>query len=164
MIAEKFFRPATEAIENLLKDNASHAETAATIFHQYASFSERRYREIQNSSEVKRSKIYFERIQTQLKESKGSNDVKVKAQHKQDEAAYNQLKAENESCLGVAIRMYALCLETSDVYNDEASVRLSSLWMSNFNETWLPPTISDAFERVPSRKLVFLAVGCNSFH
>jgi ataxia telangiectasia mutated family protein len=53
--------------------------------------------------------------------------------------------------------MYSRCLEISDDFDDDVTIRLCSLWFSNFDDVSLHEKVRDALDRVPSRKFVFLA-------
>lgn len=58
-----------------------------------------------------------------------------------------------------ALEMYARSLEIADIFDDDAPIRFCSLWFSNFdNEGDLQSIIDVALSRIPSHKMVFLAV------
>lgn len=64
-----------------------------------------------------------------------------------------------ETFLKQAIDMYSRCLESSDDFDNEAVIRLCSLWFANFDdETRVHEEIGLALDRIPSRKMLFLAV------
>lgn len=53
--------------------------------------------------------------------------------------------------------MYSRCLEATDEFDDDAAIRLCSLWFANFENPTIQQKIGIALTRTPSRKFVFLA-------
>lgn len=82
----------------------------------------------------------------------------------EDEKTYGEYANKKDELLVLAIEMYSRCLEQSDVYDKDSSIRLCSLWLANFDEVNLhstfPSVLQQALARVPSRKFIFLAVRC----
>lgn len=75
-----------------------------------------------------------------------------------DTARYGQILHERDTFLEHAITMYASCLCLSDQFDDDAPIRLCSLWLANFDEEKIQTSVSAAIRRIPSQKFIFLAV------
>lgn len=147
------------------------SETKSAVFYKYALFAEQQYQAIIRSDEIARFKVYTERKKQEVSSRQASYDqasnmVKKQQFHhldkaqkllEQDTAHYEQVTQSRDSFLLQAIQMLSHALAMSDAYDGDASIRLCSLWFSNFRTTTLDDTINTALERVPSRKLVFLA-------
>lgn len=77
----------------------------------------------------------------------------------QDRKMYEGLNQTRFTFLAQAIEMLSFTLETSDTYDDDAPIRLCSLWFANFDYIGenFPQKVGEALGRVSSRKFVFLA-------
>jgi ataxia telangiectasia mutated family protein len=75
----------------------------------------------------------------------------------QDQANLQQNSGARDAFLEQAIDMYSRCLAASDAFDDDAAIRLCSLWFVNFQDLPLQDKIGFALDRVPSRKFAFLA-------
>ncbi|KAE9399525.1 hypothetical protein BT96DRAFT_965594 [Gymnopus androsaceus JB14] len=74
-----------------------------------------------------------------------------------DNKAMSDFIANRDASLKQAIQMYSLCLQASDTFDEDVPIRLCSLWLSNFDNNAVQKQLVEALDRVPSRKLVFLA-------
>ncbi|KAF9266973.1 hypothetical protein L218DRAFT_1074808 [Marasmius fiardii PR-910] len=150
-----------------------HGETRASVYHKAAIFAEHQYYAIVKSPETIRWKVYLERkqkdisiLQEQRKrykegthEHKELNGLIVGARKVmlQDLEANRRQSDSRKEYLGHSIEMYSRCLEESDKFDQDAPVRLCSLWLGNFDDAKMGEAFRVALERVPSRKFVFLA-------
>ena len=123
-----------------------------------------------------RWKIYVDRKQQEiqarsqdlLRTQCGSKDYRAletkqkRAQKllEEDSEMYRTHIVARDTFLKQAINMYSRCLSASDAFDGDAGIRLCSLWFANFenDETGLQDEVRDALDRIPSHKLVFLAV------
>ncbi|PFH50273.1 hypothetical protein AMATHDRAFT_41011 [Amanita thiersii Skay4041] len=169
-IKEQFFDPAVSMLQH---EAAVSSATRATIFHQYAVFSERQYNAIVKSPDNIRLKVYLQRKQQEvdfrdqeLRRTQGTikaNTLKADQERarkllKQDTEKYHEHEQGRITFLKQAINMYARCLEVSDNFDGDAPIRLCSLWFANFDEeSDVASEVELALKRVPSRKMVFLA-------
>jgi ataxia telangiectasia mutated family protein len=151
----------------------------AMVYHECAIFAERQYQSIINSPNVIRWKMYVDRKQQEIQRRqeellKTSIESKFKALERDQETAlkvleedtktYKRLTEARETFLKQAIGMYSQCLQTSNTFDVDGSIRLCSLWFANFEDDGLQDKVQEALERIPSRKLVFLAVSKISRH
>lgn len=136
-------------------------------------FSERQYHAVLKSPDALRWKLYVDRKKNEIEfRSKEitrtqSTSIKHKLQHEQSRAQkllqedselfkkHNELR---ESLLKQAIEMHSRCLETSNNFDEDSAIRFCSLWFANFDDTSTLDAVSSALDRIPSRKLVPLAV------
>jgi hypothetical protein len=82
----------------------------------------------------------------------------------EDSEQFRKHNAERDQFLQHAIEMFARSLEVADIYDDDAPIRFCSLWFANFDGGEdIQGTIGAALGRIPSYKMVFLAVSCLSF-
>ncbi|KAL0580496.1 Serine/threonine-protein kinase tel1, partial [Marasmius crinis-equi] len=151
----------------------SQAKARASVYHKAAIFAERQYYAIVRSSDAIRWRVYTERKRKEIEELEAhakrmkehseewreikkliQNARKVKDQDQQANEQHNQ---DRRTYLQHAIDMYSRCLEESDSFDQDTPIRLCSLWLANFEETKLRDQFKAALDRVPSRKLVFLA-------
>lgn len=141
-------------------------------------FAEKQYQAVLKSPDALRWKIYVDRktneIEYRSKEITRTQSAPIRKQlvHDQEKAQkilqedselfqkHNQLR---ETLLKQAIEMHSRCLETSGAFDDDSAIRLCSLWFANFVDESIMEAVSEALDRIPSRKLVFLAVSSN-FH
>jgi ataxia telangiectasia mutated family protein len=169
-IAAHYFEPAT-SFANSFRDktptnfSASHAR----VYAQYAAFAEHQYKAIKKSPDTIRWKVYMERKtqEVQLRKTQGQGKSLQDAQRllKTDREQFTKHNKARETFLRQAVEMHSRALETSDAFDGDAAIRLCSLWFENFNETefGFQDTVREALARIPSRKLVFLAVGSFQF-
>lgn len=143
-------------------------------------FAERQYHAVLKSPDALRWKLYVDRKKNEIEYRSmeitrtQSDSMKQRLQQDQKKAQklletdselfkkHNDLR---ESLLTQAIEMHSRCLETSSDFDDDSAIRLCSLWFANFDDTSILQAVSDALDRIPSRKLVFLAVSfaCDIF-
>lgn len=169
-ILEDFFEKALECIEKTSRD--TQGEGRASVFHKMAIFSEHQYYAIVRSPDFLRWKVYLARKDKELEElnerykaAAGAEQYEISNARRratkliaQDREATQQYSADRERYLKYAITMYSKCLEESDTFDRDTPIRLCSLWLSNFTESGMTSHFREALGRVPSRKLVFLAV------
>lgn len=136
-------------------------------------FSERQYHAVLKSPDALRWKLYVDRKKNEIEfRSKEitrtqSTSIKQKLQTEQNRAQkllqedselftkHNELR---ESLLKQAIEMHSRCLETSNNFDEDSAIRFCSLWFANFDDMSILEAVSGALDRIPSRKLVPLAV------
>ncbi|KAF9075300.1 hypothetical protein BDP27DRAFT_1315847 [Rhodocollybia butyracea] len=163
-IEHEFFKPSISLIEK-----APDSQSRATIYHQYAKFAEAQYKAALDSPDLIRLNVYRERKEKELKDyeqmTKGRSADKTminaanaaKKVLAQDNKATADFIANRDAVLKQAIQMYSRCLEVSDMFDEDVPIRLCSLWLSNFDYIAIQKDLAEAINRVPSRKLVFLA-------
>lgn len=165
-ISKRYFEPATSyanrlRVEHPTKFVASHAK----VFHQYAIFAEHQYKAINGSPDSMRWRLYVDRKRRELKlrKSQGGSSAKVYTDAQKllegDQDSYRKHNSARETFLAHAIEMYSRALETSDAFDGDGAIRLCSLWFENFShaECDFQDNVRTALDRIPSRKLVFLA-------
>ncbi|TDL15654.1 hypothetical protein BD410DRAFT_902474 [Rickenella mellea] len=171
-IKAHFISPAV-ALLAIGSNNSSAERDRAAVFYKCALFAERQYHAIIKSPDLVRLKVYSERKKEELKRreealrslSSGTqrwielNRHQTKAQTilEQDTAQFLVVIKARETYLNEAVRLLSHCLEMSEDYNGDATIRLCSLWFSNFGNDDLNETICAALNRISSRKFVFLA-------
>lgn len=170
-IRTEFFEPAIALIVN--EGNARNSRSHAALFHQYAVFAERQYHAILKSPDAIRWKVYIDR-KTQEIDRRGArlhklaqgtkehNEVfqdqrRARALLDQDVAQFEHHNIARDAFLEQAVDMLSRCLSVSDEYDDDGAISLCSLWFSNFDNMKLQKHVGLALDRIPSRKLVFLA-------
>ncbi|KAI0792158.1 hypothetical protein C8Q75DRAFT_805193 [Abortiporus biennis] len=170
-ISSEYFEPAVALI-----DSAQNSSTSsATVYHRFAMFAERQYYAIVRSPDELRAKVFMDRKQEEIKKRtdafqkmqvsnpeyrKTESDLrKAQRVYADDCQQYTQQTKTRDSFLSQAITMYSQALAASDDFDDDAAIRLCSLWFANFTQTDsdFQSKLSDALERVPSRKFIFLA-------
>ncbi|KAI9064013.1 hypothetical protein FKP32DRAFT_1665872 [Trametes sanguinea] len=179
-IVEECFGPAAETILTRHLESVADMElSAASVFHQYAIFAERQYHAITKSPDALRWKLYIDRKKQEIKERASQlSQLKRSSVDPRNPAEYNRLRRQqNEaelllkqdqeqaqehlgrraSFLSLAVEMYSHCLSASDAFDDDAPIRLCSLWLANFDNDNATSKMCAALDRVPSRKFVFLA-------
>lgn len=174
-IQENYFVPAIRLMEDPSASTSTTtpfvSETKSVVFYKFALFAEQQFKAIIHSDEIVRFKVYTERKKQEVttrQESVDRANASSKKHYqtqlevaqkllKQDTENYEQVTQSRDAFLLQAIRMLSFALATSDAYDGDASIRMCSLWFSNFKTSALDNTINAALERVPSRKLVFLA-------
>lgn len=145
----------------------------ASIFHKCALFAEQQYHAIVRSPDIVRLKVYAERKKQELKEREEtirrtqSNSSKwmeltqhqrrAKALYEQDTTQFLEVTRARDTFLFQSVQLLSLCLEASDAYDSDATIRLCSLWFANFTTDAVNSSIPSAISKVPSRKFVFLA-------
>ncbi|KAJ3745266.1 hypothetical protein DFH05DRAFT_1487185 [Lentinula detonsa] len=156
----------------LIDQNASRSEGRASVYRQFAKFAEDQYKAALNSPDLIRLNVYKERKENELRhyeqikqEQKGRSVDKtlantiaaVKKVLTQDNKATSDFISNRDAYLKQAIQMYSRCLEASDEFDEDVPIRFCSLWLSNFSYDLIQKSLVEALQRVPSRKLVFLA-------
>ncbi|KAI0031450.1 hypothetical protein K488DRAFT_86827 [Vararia minispora EC-137] len=163
-IWEDYFEPAVQIISALgYQIDAS----TARIFHECAIFADRQYHALARSPDAIRRRVYVDRKVNEVRELESQTRRGIKDAESMMRKARRQLEADRESYelhvgalftfLQQAASMYARCLETSEKYDDDAHIRLVSLWYANFDDTRLADVLGPAIERVPSSKFIFLS-------
>lgn len=158
-----------EALSLLEKSQSSVPSSA---YHDYAIFAERQYHAVTKSPDWLRVKVYIERKTAELQRMDSmrskiaiptnvfeSEKKKAETLLNTDKALYAEYVKSRTMFLSQAIEMWSLCLAGSDDFDDDAIIRLCSLWFANFDDTEeeLPDKIGKALDRIASRKFVFLA-------
>lgn len=146
-----------------------------SVYHEYATFAERQYHAVAKSPDVLRLKVYIDRKTTEVKrrddelaryKHAGQQNKYLEAEKKKaqtmlntDVALYTEYLKSRNTFLEQAIDMYSRSLANSDMFDDDAAIRLCSLWFANFDVTEgdLPAKVNAALHRIPSHKFVFLA-------
>ncbi|KAJ6591557.1 hypothetical protein DFH09DRAFT_1137348 [Mycena vulgaris] len=165
-ISTHYFEPATSYVNRYRSQDpkgfkASHAK----VYHQYAIFAEHQYKAINNSADSLRFKVYVDRKtqEIKLRKSQGGSSEKVitdaEKTLQRDQELFQKHNSARETFLAHAIEMYSRALEASDDFDGDGAIRLCSLWFENFNQTEFnfQDNVRAALNRIPSRKLVFLA-------
>jgi ataxia telangiectasia mutated family protein len=170
-ILAHFFDPAIQLISGITADSLQPCHASA--YHQCAIFAEHQYHSIVKSPDGLRWKVYMDRKTQEIQDreveilkSQRDNATmgklkdyqdKAKKQLEQDKQSFSLHEDARQKFLRQAIYMCARCLEISDSFNDDAAIRLCSLWFANFSDNGLQDVVKEALDRVASRKLVFLA-------
>lgn len=144
------------------------------MYHDCALFAERQYYAVLKSPDAIRWKVYVDRKTQEIRHrsmelASASNDTHRASLRRAQTAAQRLLQEDSElfrkhndardRFLEQALEMYARSLEIADIFDDDAPIRFCSLWFSNFdNEGDLQSIIDVALSRIPSHKMVFLAV------
>ncbi|KAI0358095.1 hypothetical protein OH77DRAFT_1421375 [Trametes cingulata] len=175
-IVAECFAPAVEIVlSSDLQSAVGSERSAASVFHQYAIFAERQYHAVSKSPDALRWKLYIDRKKgeiaqraQQLERADPKRDLQeyqnlrrqqehAKRLLKQDQERAEEHLGQRTSFLASAVEMYSRCLATSDSFDEDTPIRLCSLWLENFDNDKATLGFEAAFDRVPSRKFVFLA-------
>ncbi|KAK0488952.1 hypothetical protein IW261DRAFT_1547949 [Armillaria novae-zelandiae] len=141
VIWRDFFLPASEVIETCVTD--TNHDSCAAVFHACAIFAAQQYHSIVKSPDSIRFKVYVQRKQQEIENrtsqrSRSGAELreleKAKLVLEHDTARYGQFIHERDTFLEHAITMYANCLTLSDQFDDDALIRLCSLWLAHFDE------------------------------
>ncbi|KAK0501309.1 hypothetical protein EDD18DRAFT_731100 [Armillaria luteobubalina] len=164
VIWRDFFLPASEVIAKCITE--TNHDSCAAVFHACAIFAAQQYQSIVKSPDSIRFKVYVQRKQQEI-ENRTSQRSRSGAELRElekarlvlehDRARYRQFLQERDTFLEHAITMYANCLTLSDQFDDDALIRLCSLWLAHFDEEALQASVSAAIRRIPSHKFIFLA-------
>ncbi|KAK0188952.1 hypothetical protein F5146DRAFT_1204581 [Armillaria mellea] len=164
VIWRDFFLPASEVIAKCI--NETNRDSCAAVFHACAIFAAQQYQSIVKSPDSIRFRVYVQRKQQEIENrtsqrSRSGAELreleKAKLVLEHDTARYGQILHERDTFLEHAITMYASCLTLSDQFDDDAPIRLCSLWLAHFDEETLQASVSAAIRRIPSHKFIFLA-------
>ncbi|KAJ2936959.1 hypothetical protein H1R20_g142, partial [Candolleomyces eurysporus] len=170
-IWQKYFIPAEKAMQGFV---SSDANDAAVVCHLSAEFADKQYHTIITSPEMLRRKVYIERKTREIEErqrsmsqmragtteyineNRAQNDaIKLLTNDRQ---THKEQMAAHDEFLKQAIDLYSQSLSLSDAFDDDAPIKLSSLWFANFDDEVVKGrTLRDALDRVPSHKFIFLA-------
>ncbi|KAJ7504364.1 hypothetical protein B0H11DRAFT_513652 [Mycena galericulata] len=165
-ISDRYFEPATLYLTSYRNKNPTRLVAShATVYHQYAIFAEHQYKAIKNSPDAIRWKVYVERKtqEIKLRQTQGGSSRKVlkdaETLLKEDQELFQKHNRARETFLANAIEMYSRALEASDAFDGDGAIRLCSLWFENFDQSefGFQEKVKVALDRIPSRKLVFLA-------
>ena len=150
----------------------------ATVYRECAIFSERQYHATLKSPDGIRWKVYVDRKKKEIEqrsmelartphESRRElelDQTRARKLLQEDTALFRKHNTIRDNFLRQAIDMHSRCLEASDDFDDDSAIRFCSLWFANFDDESASDTVKDALEHIPSRKLVFLAVGFLSLY
>jgi ataxia telangiectasia mutated family protein len=153
---------------------AESSRSRATVYHNCALFAEQQYNATLKSPDAIRWKVYVDRKKQEVedlgREITSTHDENHKKSLRnelgkaskilhEDSEQFRKLNATRDQFLEQAIEMFARSLEVADIFNDDAPIRFCSLWFANFDDTDdLQNAIGAALSRIPSYKMVFLAV------
>jgi ataxia telangiectasia mutated family protein len=171
-IVEDSFNPAFQMIASF--DGSSQDPSHALVYHQYASFAEHQYYSIINSPDAIRFKVYVDRKTQEIKERQHELSrtqvespmefeklrrvqSKAQAQLTEDRKSFLHHEEARVKFLRQAIDMCARSMQISDAFDEDAAIRLCSLWFANFHDDDLQNVVGESLDRVASRKFVFLA-------
>lgn len=173
-IWENYLQRAINELDATPLAGAESSKSRATVYHNCAIFAERQYHAILKSPDTIRWKVYVDRKKQEIQHrsmelaSTSNERIRQSLQHEQtraqkilqeDSEQFRKHNAARDQFLEQALEMYARSLEIADIFDDDASIRFCSLWFANFeNEGDLQNTIDVALSRIPSHKMVFLAV------
>ncbi|KAA1469011.1 hypothetical protein DENSPDRAFT_795376 [Dentipellis sp. KUC8613] len=169
-----YFDPAATLLNDLFAASGTSPEAAhAAVYHECAVFADRQYHAIIKSPDVVRWKVYVDRKTKEIQQRAQQLKSMINGTRQHSDLARDQEKAEKllkedmdryqthnnsrDIFLQQAIEMYSRCLQVTDAFDDDAHIRLASLWFSNFDDAALQDKIKASIERIPSRKFVFLA-------
>ncbi|KAG9224022.1 hypothetical protein CCMSSC00406_0004362 [Pleurotus cornucopiae] len=163
-ILEKYFTPAVKLIQKM---NFGPSDPArADVYYRCAMFAERQYRTICASpdGEERRARVEQKRREVETRRNLTSKSpalqnelgkaIKLLAA---DEMLLEEYNSSKDIFLARALDMYSHCLACSNDFDDDAALRLCSLWFANFEVDNLQNTIASSLRRVPSIKFMFLA-------
>jgi serine-protein kinase ATM len=150
----------------------------ATVYRECAIFSERQYHATLKSPDGIRWKVYVDRKKKEIEQRSmelaktphGSrrelelDQTRARKLLQEDTELFRKHNTIRDNFLRQAIDMHSRCLEASDDFDDDSAIRFCSLWFANFDDESASDTVKDALEHIPSRKLVFLAVGLLSLY
>ncbi len=169
-----YFSRSISLLGKLPQNDTKLELTRATVYRECAMFAERQYHAVLKSPDALRWKLYVDRKKNEIEHrsmeitrtqsdvmKKRLNDEQKKAQRllETDSELFKKHNDLRESLLTQAIEMHSRCLETSSDFDDDSAIRLCSLWFANFDDASILHAVGDALDRIPSRKLIFLAVG-----
>jgi len=172
-IWERYFDPSILLLEKIQKLDATANLNQATIYRECAMFAERQYHATLRSPDAIRWKVYVERKRQEIEHRSvelrsNSDKERQKTLEKDLKNAQKLLQTDSElfkkhstlreTFLKQAIDMHSRCLQTSDSFDNDSAIRFCSLWFANFDDESILECVKMALERIPSRKLVFLAV------
>ncbi|EAU90455.2 atypical/PIKK/ATM protein kinase [Coprinopsis cinerea okayama7 len=108
----------------------------------------------------------FGTMESSMRPNEERYKIASRAQHtakkllEADKALAESHESTQKKFLLQALKMYSRCLQVTNKYDTEASIKFASLWLSNFDEDQGPEiveAIGEALEKIPSHKFVFLA-------
>ena len=167
-ILEDYFGPASLQLEG-----EKNPKAYASVFRNYAMFAEQQYQAILKSPDGRRIDLYMKRKTSELEQlQKEIRNASSSAERDQlsreankakkllagDTEVFDERRMTREALLHAALDMHARCLQVTDVYDVDSAIRFCSLWFGVFEEADLVPAVAKGLERIPSYKLVFLAV------
>lgn len=119
-------------------------------------FAEERYHAILNSPELIRLRIYTQRRED--RQAVIQRERKMRLLYDEDQKQLDFQMAARQTFLQQAIEMYSRCLQASDDFNDNAVVRLCSLWFANFSgDENIQCCFGGAIQNVSSWKFLMLS-------
>ncbi|KZT27904.1 hypothetical protein NEOLEDRAFT_1059985 [Neolentinus lepideus HHB14362 ss-1] len=170
-ILSRYFDPAVACLSE--RGTSGSPNSHAVVYQQCAMFAERQYHAILRSDDAIRWKVYMDRKTQEIKQREwemkkiapGTTQY-ITLKHEQDKAEkvlqldeerWQRHQSALDAFIQQAVDMHSRYLEVSDEFDDDGSIRLCSLWFSNFDNEALQSRIRSALDRVPSRKFVFLS-------
>lgn len=172
-ISTKYFDRSIALIEDIKNEGLFHP-SLAKIYRECAMFAERQYHSISRSPDALRWKVYVDRKrqEIELREkdigSQTDNHRKVRLEHEQkkamkllteDSELFGKHNTLRDTLLRQAIEMHSRCLEASDSFDNDSVTRFCSLWFATFDDDSISDAVKAGLSRIPSRKLIVLAVG-----
>ncbi|KAI4520947.1 hypothetical protein K525DRAFT_239712 [Schizophyllum commune Loenen D] len=168
-ILKNWFGPAADLLSQVTSGSPAKR---VEVYRQCAAFAERQYYTLFRSPEGRRWKIKSERKQKEI--ALLTHAIKSATSTEQRNVHSKMLRSANleyendcanmkehtdglEAFLAQSLDMHSRCLAVGDAYDDDAPIRLCSLWFTNWRTERVQVMVNDAFERIPSRKLVFLS-------
>jgi ataxia telangiectasia mutated family protein len=171
-ISTKYFDRSIALLENIKNDGLYDA-SLATIYRECAMFAERQYYSISRSPDALRWKVYVDRkrqeIELREKDIGSQTDSHRKERLKHEQTKARRLLTEDSELFGKhnvlrnsflkqAIEMHSRCLEASDSFDNDSVTRFCSLWFATFDDDSISNAVKVGLSRIPSRKLIMLAV------
>ncbi|KAF8163206.1 hypothetical protein B0H34DRAFT_744937 [Crassisporium funariophilum] len=169
----RYFDPSITLLEEAKNNNPDSVLAGARVYRECAMFSERQYHATLKSPDAIRWRVYVDRkkqeiqhrnaelarTQTNLVQQNKLKNDQQRAQKllNEDSELFRKHNHVRDSFLKQAIDMHSRCLQTSDAFDNDSAIRLCSLWFANFDDEAVLETVRTAHERIPSKKLVFLA-------
>ncbi|KAG5221126.1 Serine/threonine-protein kinase [Salix suchowensis] len=138
----------------------------ADVYYRCAMFAERQYRTICASpdGEERRARVEQKRREVETRRNLTSKSMALQNELGKaikllaaDEMLLEEYNSSKDIFLTRALDMYSHCLACSNDFDDDAALRLCSLWFANFEVDNLQNTIASSLRRVPSIKFMFLA-------
>ncbi|KAI5895314.1 uncharacterized protein SCHCODRAFT_02228065 [Schizophyllum commune H4-8] len=163
-ILRNWFGPAVDLLSQV---SGGSPKKRTEVYRQCASFAERQYYTLFRSPEGRRWKLKSERKQKEL-EAIDRTPKEQQTIHKRlrqviqmeldnDRAIMKEHMDGLEAFLAQSLDMHSRCLAVGDAYDDDAPIRLCSLWFANWRIEKVQAMVDNCFRRIPSRKLVFLS-------
>lgn len=176
-IWDRYFDPSILLLERVQELDARVDLNQATIYRECAMFAERQFHATLRSPDAIRWKVYVDRKRQEIEQrsmeiQSNSDKTREKALRDHQNRAQKLLQADSElfkkhntlreTFLKQAMDMHSRCLQISDSFDNDSAIRFCSLWFANFDDESILECVKMALAKVPSRKLVFLAVSLSA--